>query len=37
MKATMRIRTTAQSIVMIQYAHCHFVFQMMKEATKGPR
>ena len=33
----MRIRTTAQRMVMIQYAHCHFVFQIMNEAAKGPR
>lgn len=37
MKPTIKIKATAQSMVRIQYAHGQVDFQMMNEATKGPR
>lgn len=37
MKVAIKMRATAQNIVRIQYAHGQVDFQIMKEATKGPR
>ena len=37
MNATIRMSATAQRMVRIQYAHGQVDFQIMKEATNGPR